>query len=70
MRDATAASGDSRLEHGEMVAFSGWSTYAEGVVMVCPELLDHVKNVVEKDAAILKKNRKARDERLERAKKK
>ena len=52
MWDAAVVTGNSRLEHEEMVAFSGRATYAEGVVMVCPELLEHVKTVVEEDAAI------------------
>ena len=43
-------------------AFSGFST-AGDLLMVCPLLLDHVKGVVEKDAAIMKNIRKAREER-------
>ena len=39
---------------------------ASDTVCVAPDLLSHVKEVVEKDASILKNLRKARDEREQR----
>ena len=51
-----------RLSYEELSAFSGASK-AGDLLMVSPSLLDHVKAVVEKDAAIMKYIRKAREER-------
>jgi hypothetical protein len=55
------ASGD-RLSPEEWAAFSG-TTKAGDTLMVCPQLLAHVKGVVETDVQIMKSVRKAREER-------
>ena len=62
LREADAAATKDKLSPEEMSAFSGFSK-AGDLLMVCPLLLDHVKGVVEKDAAIMKNIRKAREER-------
>ena len=46
----------------EQQTFGGLTRQA-GTLMVCPELLDHVKSEVERDANLAKKMRKAREER-------
>ncbi len=46
----------------EMAAFSG-SAKAGDMLLCAPQLLDYVKQESEKDAAILKNIRKAREER-------
>ena len=53
----------------EYVAFSGTSK-AGDTMMVSPALLDHVKDMVAKDAEIMKHIRKAREERESRRKEK
>ena len=58
----TDAGSTSRLSLEEATAFSGLSR-AGDLLMVAPALLDHVKVAVEKDAAIMKNIRKAREER-------
>mmetsp|Transcript_102511 Transcript_102511/g.330659 ORF Transcript_102511/g.330659 Transcript_102511/m.330659 type:complete len:439 (+) Transcript_102511:461-1777(+) len=55
------ASGD-RLSPEEWAAFSG-TTKAGDTLMVCPQLLSHMKGVVETDVQIMKSVRKAREER-------
>ena len=55
-----------RIDVDEALAFSGRAGATSA--MVSPALLDHVKTVTERDALILKNIRKARDERVERAK--
>ena len=62
IREADAGLGKDRLAPEEMAAFSGLSR-AGDALMVAPQLLDHVKSVTEKDAAIMKNIRKAREER-------
>ena len=52
----------------ERAAFAGISK-SGGVLMVCPELLEHVRSSVEADAKILKNIRVAREEREHRRKK-
>ena len=69
LRDSTQAKSGGRLDAKEVVAFSGMGRTCE-TLCVAPSLLSHVKEIVEKDAAILKHLRKAREEREERAKKK
>jgi len=54
-------SGD-RLSPEEWAAFSG-TTRAGDTLMVCPQLLSHVKRQVETDVQIMKSVRKAREER-------
>jgi hypothetical protein len=63
----TSSSG-SRLDLEEVSAFSGKADNSG--IMVDPRLLEHVKAVTAREAEILKNIRKAREERLERAKKK
>ena len=46
----------------EMAVFSGTSK-EDGLMCVCPDLLEHVAREVERDAGILKQIRKAREER-------
>ena len=70
MRDSAASgSAGGKLDSEEVNAFSGQSK-AGDVIMVAPTLLDYVKGQVEKDVLIMKNMRKAREERLERSKKK
>ena len=64
-----SGSGVGKMEPEEMSAFAGTSK-SGSIMMVCPELLDHVKGVVERDAVIMKNLRKAREERAEKGKKK
>ena len=66
---ASTSSSAGRLDREEIAAFSGRNDKASGV-MVCPEVLDHVKTIVEREAAIMKNLRKAKEEREARAKKK
>ena len=61
LRDEGSATKD-RLSVEEMNAFSGLDRTGDHL-MVAPALLEHVKSVVEKDAAIMKNIRKAREER-------
>ncbi|CAK0855314.1 unnamed protein product [Prorocentrum cordatum] len=58
----TDAGSTSRLSIEEATAFSGLSR-AGDLMMVLPALLEHVKLQVEKDAAIMKNIRKAKEER-------
>ncbi|CAK0890061.1 unnamed protein product, partial [Prorocentrum cordatum] len=58
----TDAGSTSRLSIEEATAFSGLSR-AGDLMMVAPALLEHVKLQVEKDAAIMKNIRKAKEER-------
>ncbi len=70
LREADAQATKDRLSPEEFSAFSGFSK-AGDLLMVAPTLLDHVKQQVEKDAAIMKNIRKTREEReLRRAPKK
>ena len=62
--------GSASLQHAvfdESAIFSGM-TKDSGMAMVSPELIAHVASEVERDAAILKQVRKAREERAELAK--
>ena len=68
LKDASGSSAGGRLESEEIAAFGGLPRTGEAA-MVAPDLLDHVKSVVEKDAIILKNLRKAREEREEMRKK-
>ena len=61
VRDCETGSSD-RISPEEMQAFTGTSVVSNSL-MVCPALLQHVKEVVEVDAAIMKVVRKAREER-------
>ena len=61
LRDEGSATKD-RLSPEEMHAFSGLDRTGDHL-MVAPALLEHVKGIVEKDAAIMKNIRKAREER-------
>ena len=61
LRDAGTDSKD-RLSPEEMVAFSGLDRTGDQL-MVAPSLLEHVRGVVEKDAATMNNIRKARKER-------
>ena len=70
LREAeSSASSGQKLSIEEATAFAGTSR-AGDLLMVCPQLLDHVKSVVEKDAVIMKNLRKAREEREARRKQK
>jgi hypothetical protein len=68
VKDVAGSGAGARLDYEEVAAFSGRAGHSENSIMVCPELLDHVKSTVEKDAVILKNLRKAREERAERSK--
>ena len=68
LREADLGATKERLSPEEMSAFSGLSK-AGDLLMVSPDLLEHVKTVVEKDAGIMKNIRKARGEREARKKK-
>jgi len=59
-QEAKAVGGKLSLE--EQSTFGG-ITRAASTLMICPELLTHVKNEVEKDASLSKNLRKAREER-------
>ena len=61
VREAESTAGD-RVSPEEMAAFSGVSRVSESL-MVCPQLLNHVKGAVEVDANIMKAVRKEREER-------
>lgn len=61
-RDSESKSLGGRLSLEEQQTFGGLTRQA-GTLMVCPELLDHVKLEVEKDATLAKNLRKARAER-------
>ena len=62
LREADSASSKDKMSPEEFAAFSGFSK-AGDLLMVAPQLLEHVKTQVEKDAAIMKNIRKAREER-------
>ncbi|CAK0871112.1 unnamed protein product, partial [Prorocentrum cordatum] len=62
LRGADSASSKDKMSPGEFSAFSGFSK-AGDLLMVAPALLEFVKGQVEKDAAIMKNIRKAREER-------
>jgi len=62
LRDMESAAPKERLSPEELSAFSGLDRTGDHL-MVAPSLLDHVKGVVEKDAAIMKNIRKAKEER-------
>ena len=51
-----------RLSLEEQTTFGG-VTRQFSTLMVCPELLDHVKSETEKEASLAKNLRKAREER-------
>eukprot|EP00438_Fugacium_kawagutii_P013922 Skav213474 [mRNA] locus=scaffold565:36349:39146:+ [translate_table: standard] len=59
-QEAKAVGGKLSLE--EQPTFGG-ITRAAATLMICPDLLSHVKNEVEKDASLAKNLRKAREER-------
>ena len=67
LRDMDAAAPKERLSPEELSAFSGLDRTGDHL-MVAPSLLDHVKGVAEKDAAIMKNIRKAKEEREARKK--
>ncbi|CAK0911498.1 unnamed protein product [Prorocentrum cordatum] len=62
LREADSASSKDKMSPEEFSAFSGFSK-AGDLLMVAPALLEFVKGQVEKDAAIMKNIRKAREER-------
>ncbi|CAK0789849.1 unnamed protein product, partial [Prorocentrum cordatum] len=62
LREADSASSKDKMSPEEFSAFSGFSK-AGDLLMVAPTLLEFVKGQVEKDAAIMKNIRKAREER-------
>ena len=59
-QEAKAVGGKMSIE--EQSTFGG-ITRAAATLMICPDLLTHVKNEVEKDASLSKNLRKAREER-------
>ena len=61
-RDAESRAIGGRLSLEEQQTFGGLTRQA-ATLMVCPELLDHVKAEVERDANLAKNLRKAREER-------
>ncbi|CAK0906231.1 unnamed protein product, partial [Prorocentrum cordatum] len=61
LREADSASSKDKMSPEEFSAFSGFSK-AGDLLMVAPQLLEHVKTQVEKDAAIMKNIRKAPSE--------
>ncbi|CAK0804389.1 unnamed protein product, partial [Prorocentrum cordatum] len=62
LREADSASSKDKMSPEEFAAFSGFSK-AGDLLTVAPQLLEYVKTQVEKDAAIMKNIRKAREER-------
>ena len=54
--------GDHLLSLEELPVFTGWYL-AGGLVMCCPLLMEHVKFIAEKDAAVFENIRRARQER-------
>ncbi|CAK0898367.1 unnamed protein product [Prorocentrum cordatum] len=62
LREADSASSKDKMSPEEFSALSGFSK-AGDLLMVAPQLLEHVKAQVEKDAAIMKNIRKATEER-------
>ena len=68
MRDHTQAKAGGRFDVEEVSAFAGTASAMENLC-IDPSLLSYVKDVAEKDASILKKLRKAREEREARDKK-
>ena len=61
-RDSESRAIGGKLSLEEQQTFGGLTRQA-GTLMVCPELLDHVKTEVERDASLSKNLRKAREER-------
>ena len=61
-KDAEARGAGGRLSLEEQVSFGG-VTRQFSTLMICPSLLDHVKTETEKEAALAKSLRKAREER-------
>ena len=61
-RESEAKAVGGRLSLEEQQTFGGVTRQA-GTLMVCPELLDHVRAEVERDATLAKHLRKAREER-------
>jgi hypothetical protein len=62
VRDSESSGGGDKLTPEEWSAFFGASR-AGDILLVCPQLLSHVRSEVEIDAAIMKRVRKAREER-------
>ena len=61
-KEAKSRAVGGRLSLEEQQTFGG-TTRLASTLMVCPELLDHVKLEVERDASLAKNLRKAREER-------
>ena len=61
-REQEAKAVGGRLSLEEQSTFGG-ITRAAATLMICPDLLSHVKTEVERDAALAKNLRKAREER-------
>ena len=61
-REAEGKRAGGRLSLEENLSFSG-AARVNTALMVCPKLLEHVKQDVERDASLAKKLRKAREER-------
>ena len=66
-RDADARAVGGKMSLEEQTIFAG-TTRAHSACMVCPLLLDHVRNEVERDAKLAKCLRMAREERDEKTK--
>lgn len=61
-REVEAKGAGSRLALEEQQVFGGLTRHAS-TLMICPELLDYVKSETEREAALSKNLRKAREER-------
>ena len=61
-KEAESRAVGGRLSLEEQQTFGGMTRLAS-TLMVCPQLLDHVKEEVERDASLAKNLRKAREER-------
>lgn len=61
-RDMESKAVGGRLSLEEQTTFGG-ITRQFATLMICPDLLDHVKSEVEKEASLAKNIRKAREER-------
>ena len=62
VKDLESRGSNGRLSVEEQVLFGGLQRQASSL-MVCPDLLDHVRREVERDATLAKNLRKAREEK-------
>ena len=67
VKDAESRAVGGRLSLEEQAVFSGVGR-SHSALMVCPDLLDHVRTEVERDAKLAKAMRTAREEREEKRK--